>query len=571
MPNTNGHGPKRAILYARVSTDEQARSGYSLAQQIEALREYASREGYEVLEEVVDPGQSGASLERPGMDRVRDLVAGGGVSVVLAQDRDRFVREPAYHYLLREEFGEYGTELRALNNRSDDSPEGELTDGILDQLAKFERAKITERTRRGKLQKARSGKVVGGHTANYGFKLNAARDGYAVDEPKMAVVRRIFRMIGEEGLAITAVTKILNKEGEPGPTGGRWNTKAVRSFVLDDVYKPHSPEEVAKLVSPEVATLLDRDRYYGIWWFNRERWRRTKISEPSATGEGRVYRSKVVSAPRPREEWVAVPVPDSGIPRETVEAARHIVANNKPCSSNGDRFWELSGGVLCCSECGRRMRTSVTRKKDGKCYFYYSCASRREGNLSSCSNRKTHRAERIEPAVWDLVSELLTDPERLRAGLDAMVEQERSGSRGDPDREARAWLERLSEADRMRAGYQELAAKGLMTIEELSARLEELEATRRTAADELEAIRRRAERLAGLKQDRDTLMEFYAGAVPEDLERVGPEERRRIYGMLRLEISARPDGTFEARGVLVKGLRVGPGHGRAVCETTLAP
>jgi hypothetical protein len=59
MPNTNGHGPKRAILYTRVSTDEQARSGYSLAQQLEALREYATREGYEVLEEVADPGQSG--------------------------------------------------------------------------------------------------------------------------------------------------------------------------------------------------------------------------------------------------------------------------------------------------------------------------------------------------------------------------------------------------------------------------------------------------------------------------------------------------------------------------------
>jgi hypothetical protein len=82
---TNGHGPKRAILYARVSTDEQARSGYSLAQQIEALRAYAGQEGYEVIEEVTDPGQSGASLERPGMDRVRDLVAGGGVSIVLAE------------------------------------------------------------------------------------------------------------------------------------------------------------------------------------------------------------------------------------------------------------------------------------------------------------------------------------------------------------------------------------------------------------------------------------------------------------------------------------------------------
>src|SRR5215204_4280730 len=164
MSSTNGRGPERAvlwaILYARVSTDEQARSGYSLAQQLEALREYAAREGYEVLEEVVDPGQSGASLERPGMDRVRDLVAAGSVSVVLAQDRDRIAREPAYHFLLRKEFEEYGTRIRALNDRGDDSPEGELTDSILDQLAKFERAKIAERTRRGKLQKAREGKIV---------------------------------------------------------------------------------------------------------------------------------------------------------------------------------------------------------------------------------------------------------------------------------------------------------------------------------------------------------------------------------------------------------------------------
>src|SRR5918994_724977 len=126
MPSTNGHGPKRAILYARVSTDEQARSGYSLAQQIEALREYAAQEGYEVLEEVQDPGQSGASLARPGMDRVRDLVAGGGVSVVFAQDRDRVAREPAYLYLLKREFKEHDTKIRALNDRGDDSPEGDL-------------------------------------------------------------------------------------------------------------------------------------------------------------------------------------------------------------------------------------------------------------------------------------------------------------------------------------------------------------------------------------------------------------------------------------------------------------
>src|SRR5687767_8658634 len=177
MLNTNGQAPKRAILYTRVSTDEQACSGYSLAQQLEALRAYAAREGYEILEEVVDPGQSGASLERPGMDRVRDLVAAGGVSVVLAQDRDRFAREPVYLYLLKREFKEHDTKIRALNDRGDDSPEGDLTDGILDQLAKYERAKMAERSRRGKLRKAREGKVIAARmarfgSANYGFALN---------------------------------------------------------------------------------------------------------------------------------------------------------------------------------------------------------------------------------------------------------------------------------------------------------------------------------------------------------------------------------------------------------------
>src|SRR5215212_9854488 len=218
MPSTNGHGPRRAILYARVSTDEQACSGYSLAQQLEALREYAAREGYEVLEEVVDPGQSGASLERPGMDRVRDLVAGGGVYVVLAQDRDRIAREPAYHYLLRREFEEHGTKIHALNDRGDDSPEGELTDGILDQLAKFERAKITERTRRGKLRRAREGKVIAGHTPPYGFSYNAARDNFVVDEEQMRVVARIIHEIAAGG-SVFGVSQALMREGVRAPRG----------------------------------------------------------------------------------------------------------------------------------------------------------------------------------------------------------------------------------------------------------------------------------------------------------------------------------------------------------------
>src|ERR671915_215326 len=255
MPSTNGHGPKRAILYTRVSTDEQARSGYSLAQQLEALRDYAKSEGLQVLEEVADPGQSGASLQRPGMDRVRDLVAAGGISVVLAQDRDRFAREPAYHYLLRKEFEEYGTRLKALNDRGDESPEGELTDGILDQLAKFERAKTAERTRRGKLRKAREGKVVGTHAARYGFKFNATKDAYEVNEVEMEVVRRIFRMIAE-GSSVNGTRTALEADKILPPRGVLWQRTFIRECIFDDVYKPHSFEEVASLVSPQVASRL---------------------------------------------------------------------------------------------------------------------------------------------------------------------------------------------------------------------------------------------------------------------------------------------------------------------------
>ncbi len=327
MISTNGHGPKRAVLYARVSTDEQARSGYSLAQQLEALRGYAAREGYQVLEEVADPGQSGASLERPGMDRVRDLVAAGGVSVVLAQDRDRFAREPAYLYILREEFCRHGTKLRALNDRGDDSPEGQLTDGILDQLAKFERAKITERTRRGRLQKAREGKVMAGRSPRYGSTLNASRDGYEVDEEKMQVVRRIFREVAE-GTTLRTIKLELESEGVPTPRSARfWDRSFFRNCVLDDVYRPHSFEEVAAVVSPEVAGRLDPATSYGLWWFNRRKMTSRPISE--ASEGGRRYGRKYSSHIKPKEEWIAVPVPDSGIPRELADAARVALEDNR--------------------------------------------------------------------------------------------------------------------------------------------------------------------------------------------------------------------------------------------------
>jgi site-specific DNA recombinase len=544
MPNTNGHGPKRAILYCRVSTDEQARSGFSLAQQLEALREYAAREGYEVLEEVADPGQSGATLARPGMDRVRDLVAAGGVSVVLAQDRDRFAREPAYHYLLRQEFEEYGARMCALNDRGDESPEGELTDGIMDQLAKFERAKTAERTRRGKLRKAREGKVVGTHAPRYGFKFNATKDAYEINEAEMEVVSRIFYMVGAEGESLRAVSKKLEGEGLPTPKRAKhWNRSFFRTCIGDDVYKPHTFEEMKAMVAPEVAARLDPQRSYGLWWFNRLGHKVRQVSEPS--GNGRRYRKTHDWYQKPKEEWIAVPVPDSGIPRELVDAARAAIEGNRQAARAGRRFWELTGRIARCGECGWTMcATHATTTKRGRTYAYdyYRCSNRDRHGLEACANSHKPRADKREPEVWAFVSSLLKSPDLLRAGLEKLIEDERKAIRGNPSREAEVWAEKLTEVERKRSAYQDQQAEGLITLDELRTKLAALEETRAIARRELAALKARREVIEDLERDAETLLEHYASMVPEALDDLTPEERHRVYKMLRLNAIMYADG-----------------------------
>jgi site-specific DNA recombinase len=562
MPSTNGHGPKRAILYARVSTDEQARTGYSLAQQLEALREYTTREGYEVLEEVEDAGQSGAVLARPGLDRVRDLVMEGGVCVVLAQDRDRFAREPAYHYLLRQEFEEHGTKIRALNDRGDDSPEGDLTDGILDQLGKYERAKTAERTRRGKLKKARDGKVVGTHAPRYGFRFNATKDGYEVNEAEMEVVRRIFYMVGTEGQSLRAVAKTLEREGLSTPKRAKhWNRSFLRTCIRDDVYRPHTFEEVKAVVAPEVAARLDPERMYGLWWFNRLGHKVRQVSEPSA--DGRRYRKTHDWYQKPKEEWIAVPVPASGIPRGEIEAARAAIEGNRVPARAGRRFWELTGGIARCGECSWTMcATHATTTKRGRryAYDYYRCSNRDRHGLEACANSHKPRADKLEPEVWGFVSNLLKSPELLRAGLERLIEDERKAVRGNPRREAEIWAGKLSEVERKRSAYQDQQAEGLITLDELRTKLAALEETRTVARRELAALNARRELIEDLERDAETLLEHYASMVPDALDNLTPEERHRVYKMLRLNIIMYADGLIEIAGAFTGLLEANPSN-----------
>ena len=541
MPSIDG--PKRAILYAHVSTDEQARSGYSLAQQIEALGEYAAREGYEVFEVVQDPGQSGASLERPGMDRVRDLVAAGGISVVLAQDRDRFAREPAYHYLLRKEFEGYGTKIRALNDREDDSPEGELTDGILDQLAKYERAKLAERSRRGKMRKAREGHLSLA-TPKYGFRYNEARTGLIVHEAEMEVVEKVFLMAAE-GLGVHSMRTRLRQEGIPSPKGGKvWDTRLLRLMVASDIYRPHSHDELAGLVTPEVAARLDPDEEYGICWLNRQKTSTRTISEPDGNG-GRRYKKRKTIEIRPKEEWIAVPVP-ARLPRALVDRARTTMDSNRGSERKYlAREWEIRGLVRC--PCGSKMGTHTTQPHGGRVYHYYKCRGRSPLGRAGLCKQGAIRASAVEPLVWHFIADLLKNPERIRAGMERLIDEERDAGRGDPERESRVWAEKLAECDRLRKAYQQQQAAGLMTLEELGAMLRDLEETRRLAQAELGSIGARQERVEALESDRNDLLGFMADTVPEALDALTGNERNKLYRLLRLEVTPSPEG-YEVRG-----------------------
>lgn len=546
MLSTNGHGSKAAILYARVSTDEQVRSGYSLAQQLEALRDYAEREGYEVLEEVQDPGQSGASLERPGMDRVRDLVASeaGGVSVVLAQDRDRLAREPAYHYLLRQEFEESGTKIRALNDHGDESPEGELTDGILDQLAKYERAKFAQRSRRGMLRKAREAGVCS--KPPYGFRVKVDGKGIEVLDRDLVVVEKVFRLAAE-GFGLHAIQTRLYNEGVASPTGKPiWDVQMIKKLVENDAYKPHTSRELSVLVSPEVLDTLDLYKRYGIQWYNRQKTTTRTVSEPDGNG-GRRYRKRRTFQWRPREEWIAIPIElGSHLPRDLVDQARAAFEASKAYPRKYlSREWELRGLMRC--SCGKNMGTRTTPGNKNDVYHYYICRRRGAEKKAYGCKQGCIRAEPAEAEIWSFVSGLLKDPERVRAGMEKLIEQERANGRGDPEQEAKVWADQIAECTHLRTAYQDQQAVGLMTLEELGERLQELEDTRRIAEAELEALEVRKQREEELEEDRDALLGYMAAGVPEGLDQLTGEERNKVYRMLRLEIMPTPEG-YEVKG-----------------------
>jgi hypothetical protein len=250
-----------------------------------------------------------------------------------------------------------------------------------------------------------------------------------------------------------------------------------------------------------VAARLDTDKRYGVSWYNRRRV--TKRQVPEDGPEGRRYRKVQKTSEKPRSEWIAVPVPDAGVPRSLVDLMWDKIKDNISPKKAPSKFWELCGGINYCGSCGRRLDNQRTRKSVGGGYHhYYRCHTCHRYGPESCSLRGMRRADEIEARVWEVVSGLMKDPEQLRSDLQKVIERQRRDIRGEPQREAKVWLGKLAEVDRKRCGFQDMAAEGLTSLDELRIKLVRLEETRRIAQRELELLASRQERFKVIERDK---------------------------------------------------------------------
>src|SRR5246127_1577178 len=228
---------RMAAIYARVSSEQQ-REENTIASQTASLIEFAKGHNLEVPEEWVfeDEGYSGATLERPALERVRDLAAEGQIQAVLAYAPDRLSRKYAYQILLIEELARNGVETIFVKAPQGATAEDQLLVQFQGMIAEYERAQILERSRRGKRHRAHQGQVSVLSGAPYGYRYVRRSDDaaayYEVIEAEADVVRMVYNNYVRQGLSIGAITRRLNEQGVPTrKQTSRWERSTVWAML----------------------------------------------------------------------------------------------------------------------------------------------------------------------------------------------------------------------------------------------------------------------------------------------------------------------------------------------------
>jgi site-specific DNA recombinase len=376
----------RVALYARVSSKVQEKKG-TIASQIEALRNHATAHDFEIEENYVctDEGYSGALLARPELDRLRDGAQVGAFDAVLVLSPDRLSRKYAYLILILEEFERFGTPVVFLEQPPPEDPQSALLVQIQGAVAEYERAKLTERYRRGKLYRARQGEIFW-TSVPYGYH-HVPRQGdvaahLMIHDAEAEVVRKIFRWHADESVSIRQIAKRLSRETISTPKGNtRWGESSVHK-------------------------ILRRDAYLGTLFYNCSK----EEILPASDGKP-PHRKKLW---RPKSEWIPITIP-SLIDRETFERSQARHGKNQQFSPrNLKREQWLLRRLLRCERCGYRCACVADKKTPQRPRLhYYRCGQ--QGRLSDTTPcRPNHyRSQPVDDLVWKEIRRHLLDPELL--------------------------------------------------------------------------------------------------------------------------------------------------------------
>jgi site-specific DNA recombinase len=511
----------RIAIYARVSSEQQAQHG-TIESQLAAVREFAIAQGLRIEPDLIfaDNGVSGATLARPKLDALRDRAAAGEIDQILVLNPDRLARKYAHQLMLVEEFKTLGVEISFVNRQIAASPEDQLLLQIQGVISEYEREKIVERHRRGKLHKAQQGKVCVLSGAPYGYLYIRTTENedarYEIHEGEAVVVRRIFEMLVKQGMSLSAIARQLTEEKVPTRRDiGRWERSVIWAILKNPAYTGR-----AAWLKTEV----------------RDRVRPTKQAY-----DHNLYPKKVHSShrDRPREAWITIPVP-AIVSEEIYNDARERLEENKRFSPRNNKKHEyLLSGLLRCQECGYALYGKpASNSKYKRCY--YRCSGQdgyRWANGRVCSAHPI-RVEALDELVWEQTRHLLEEPELVLQEYSRRTQKKRREQDQFKElltRKKREIKQQELEKERLLDLYQ----TGRVSLAEIEPRLKSIRTKIKKINDECSLLEKEEKeeghRLQLIEQFADFTQRMQANLSTLDFE-----ERKQIVRLLVEEVIVNP-------------------------------
>jgi site-specific DNA recombinase len=508
----------RVAIYARVSSDQQAQAG-TIASQVAALEQRVAQDGLALDPEMrfLDEGFSGSTLLRPALERLRDMAAAGAIDRLYVHCPDRLARSYAYQVLLVEELRRCNVQLVFVNHELGRSPEDDLLLQMQGMMAEYERAKIMERSRRGKLHAARRGCVSALACAPYGYRYLSKEHGggqaqFNIHLEEAGVTRQIFHWVGVERLSIGEVCRRLEKQGIASPKGNpRWDRSTVWGILRNPAYKGEAV-------------------------FGKTRAGERQPRLRASRGQPQVPRRHRAMHPTPAEQQVSIPVPPLVDEALFAAVSEQLEENRlRQRQARGGASYLLQG-LTVCAICGYACCGKPASKRSRRRYAYYRCCGTdayRFGGQRVCVNKPV--ATRVlDQAVWDDVADLLRDPQRIEREYQRRLEGE---DQGQAAQEKQKLATSIQQTQRGIARLIDAYGEGVLEKQEFEPRI-------RTAKERLSKLQSELDCQEQLEASREEMrlvigrLETFASQVKEGLAQTDWKVRRDIIRMVvrRVEV-----------------------------------